>query len=167
MMMKPHHRGHHHRHRHGPFGGGGRGGRQRRGNVRAAVLSLLAERPMHGYEIIQEIARRTGGVWSPSPGSVYPTLQMLADEGFISAAEEGGKKLFTLTDHGRTEHTAPPWRDIDIQLDPVDGELRTAIRLLGSAMEQISHAGTPEQKARAVELYNDLRRKLYAILAEE
>ena len=89
-MMKPHHRDHHHRHRHGPFGGGGRGGRQRRGNVRAAVLSLLAERPMHGYEIIQEIARRTGGVWSPSPGSVYPTLQMLADEGFISSVEEGG-----------------------------------------------------------------------------
>ncbi|GAA3644055.1 hypothetical protein GCM10022267_33210 [Lentzea roselyniae] len=128
---------------------------------------MLAERPMHGYEIIQEIARRTGGAWSPSPGSVYPTLQMLADEGLISPEEEGGKKLFTLTDHGRTEHTAPPWRDINIQLDPVDGELRSAIRLLGSAMEQISHAGTPEQKARAVELYNELRRKLYAILAEE
>ncbi len=157
-----------HRHRHGPFGGGGRGGgRQRRGNVRAAVLSLLAERPMHGYEIIQEIAKRTGGGWSPSPGSVYPTLQMLADEGLISSEEEGGKKLFTLTDHGRTEHTAPPWRDINFQLDPVDGELRSSIRLLGSAMEQISHAGTPEQKARAVELYNELRRKLYTILAEE
>ncbi|ANZ38363.1 hypothetical protein BBK82_22125 [Lentzea guizhouensis] len=122
---------------------------------------------MHGYEIIQEIARRTGGGWSPSPGSVYPTLQMLADEGLISSAEEGGKKLFTLTDHGRTEQTAPPWRDINFQLDPVDGELRSSIRLLGSAMEQISHAGTPEQKARAVELYNELRRKLYAILAEE
>jgi DNA-binding PadR family transcriptional regulator len=122
---------------------------------------------MHGYEIIQEIAKRTGGGWSPSPGSVYPTLQMLADEGLISSAEEAGKKLFTLTDHGRTEHPAPPWRDINFQLDPVDGELRSSIRLLGSAMEQISHAGTPEQKARAVELYNELRRKLYAILAEE
>lgn len=122
---------------------------------------------MHGYEIIQEIARRTGGGWSPSPGSVYPTLQMLADEGFISSVEEGGKKLFTLTDHGRTEHPAAPWHDIEIQLDPVDGELRTAIRLLGSAMEQISHAGTPAQKTRAAELYNELRRKIYAILAEE
>jgi hypothetical protein len=121
---------------------------------------------MHGYEIIQEIGRRTGGVWNPSPGSVYPTLQMLADEGLISAAEEGGKKLFDLTEHGRTEHPAPPWRDIDIQLDPVDGELRTAVFQLGSAMEQISHAGTPEQKARAAELYAELRRKLYAILAE-
>jgi DNA-binding PadR family transcriptional regulator len=122
---------------------------------------------MHGYEIIQEIARRTGGVWSPSPGSVYPTLQMLADEGLVSALEEGGKKLFTLTEHGRAEHTAPPWHDIDIQQDPADGELRTAVRLLGAAMEQISHAGTPEQKARAAELYTELRRKLYAILAEE
>ena len=122
---------------------------------------------MHGYEIIQEIARRTGGVWSPSPGSVYPTLQMLADEGLVSAAEEGGKKLFNLTEHGRTEHPAPPWRDIEFQLDPVDGELRSAVRLLGAAMEQISHAGTPEQKTRTVELYNELRRKLYAILAEE
>ncbi|MEU3649762.1 PadR family transcriptional regulator [Lentzea sp. NPDC034063] len=128
---------------------------------------MLAERPMHGYEIIQEIAKRTGGVWSPSPGSVYPTLQMLADEGLVSALEEGGKKLFTLTEHGRAEHTAPPWNDIDIQLDPVDGELRTAVRLLGAAMEQISHAGTPEQKTRAAEHYNELRRKLYAILAEE
>ncbi|GLY49204.1 hypothetical protein Lesp01_28600 [Lentzea sp. NBRC 102530] len=122
---------------------------------------------MHGYEIIQEIARRTGGVWSPSPGSVYPTLQMLADEGLVAANEESGKKLFTVTEHGRAEHTAPPWHDIDIQLDPVDGELRTAVRLLGAAMEQISHAGTPEQKTRAAELYTELRRKLYAILAEE
>ncbi|MDX8145398.1 PadR family transcriptional regulator [Lentzea sp. BCCO 10_0061] len=128
---------------------------------------MLAERSMHGYEIIQEIAKRTGGVWSPSPGSVYPTLQMLADEGLVSAAEDGGKKLFNLTEQGRTEHTAPPWHDIDIQLDPVDGELRTAVRLLGAAMEQISHAGTPEQKTRTAELYNELRRKLYAILAEE
>ncbi|GLZ31302.1 hypothetical protein Lesp02_34900 [Lentzea sp. NBRC 105346] len=133
--------------------------------MRAAVMHLLAERPMHGYEMIQEIARRTDGQWTPSPGSIYPTLQMLADEGIVTAVEEDGKKLFTLTDATAAEGSPAPWEGI--QLDPVDGELRTAVRLLGSAMEQISHAGTTEQKERAIKLYNELRRKLYAILGEE
>ncbi|WP_222598562.1 PadR family transcriptional regulator [Lentzea tibetensis] len=135
--------------------------------MRAAVLHLLAERPMHGYEMIQEIARRTDGQWTPSPGSIYPTLQMLADEGFVTSTEEGGKKLFSLTDIGTTEGEAAPWDVLSFQLDPVDGELRSAVRLLGSAMEQISHAGTSAQKARAAQLYNELRRKLYSILSEE
>ncbi|GAA1335157.1 PadR family transcriptional regulator [Saccharothrix algeriensis] len=154
-------------------GGPGRGrhGRQRRGNVRAAVLTLLLERPMHGYEMIQEIGRRTDGLWRPSPGSVYPTLQLLADEGLVAASEEaGGKKLFTLTGTGQAEAAklegAPPWQQVNDEVDLHAAKLRTASRHLGSAMQQMAHAGTREQKTRAVEVLNEARRKLYAILGE-
>src|SRR5262245_59971951 len=106
--------------------GRGRGGRGRgkRGDVRAAILKLLAERPMHGYEMIQEIAERSHNLWRPSPGSVYPTLQLLVDEGLIvprkpevppATESEGGKKLFELTDDGRAaaeKIETPPWEEI-------------------------------------------------------
>src|SRR6478672_10560969 len=85
----------------GPRYGRGRGGpRARRGDVRAAVLALLAERPMHGYEMIKEIEERTDGAWTPSAGSIYPTLQMLEDEGLIRGEESDGKRRFTLTEEG-------------------------------------------------------------------
>src|ERR687889_266882 len=86
------------RHRHGY----GRGGpRARRGDVRAAVLALLDERPMHGYEMIKEIEERTGGIWKPSAGSIYPTLALLEDEGLVRGEESDGKRRFTLTDEGK------------------------------------------------------------------
>ena len=91
--------------------GGGRG-RARRGDVRASILALLKDRPMHGYEMIQEIGERSGGAWKPSPGSVYPTLQLLEDEGLIISASEGGKKLFTLTDPGRSRGRVRPRRPL-------------------------------------------------------
>src|SRR5258707_548942 len=84
-----------------PFGGRGGGPRVRRGNVRAAILALLAERPMHGYEMIQELEARTNGLWRPSAGSIYPTLQLLEDEGLVTGEESEGKRRFTLTDGGR------------------------------------------------------------------
>ncbi|WP_033437644.1 PadR family transcriptional regulator [Saccharothrix sp. NRRL B-16314] len=151
--------------------GRGRGGRQRKGNVRAAVLTLLAERPMHGYEMIQEISGRTDGLWRPSPGSVYPTLQMLADEGLVASTDEaGGKKLFTLTETGQSEAAklqgVPPWQQVTDDLDVHAAKLRTAARHLGAAMQQMAHAGTREQQARAVEVLSEARRKLYAILGE-
>ncbi|MEU4442021.1 PadR family transcriptional regulator [Actinosynnema sp. NPDC050801] len=151
--------------------GRGRGGRQPKGNVRAAVLTLLGERPMHGYEMIQEIGRRTDGLWRPSPGSVYPTLQMLADEGLVASTEEaGGKKLFTLTETGRAEAAklegVPPWQQVNDDLDAHAAKLRTSARHLGAAMQQMAHAGTREQQARAVEVLGEARRKLYAILGE-
>src|ERR1700733_3983912 len=77
------------------------GARMGRGDVRAAVLALLAEKAMHGYQIIQEIEERSGGAWKPSPGSVYPTLQLLSDEGLIAATESNGRKTYSLTDEGR------------------------------------------------------------------
>ncbi|NUT50771.1 MAG: PadR family transcriptional regulator [Saccharothrix sp.] len=153
------------------FFGHGRGrGRQRKGNVRAAVLTLLAERPMHGYEMIQEIGRRTDGLWRPSPGSVYPTLQMLADEGLVAAAEDSGKKLFTLTESGREEAAklegVPPWQQVNDEFDSHTAKLRTSARHLMAAIQQMAHAGTRDQQARAVEVLGEARRKLYSILGE-
>jgi DNA-binding PadR family transcriptional regulator len=154
------------------FGRGGRRGgrRQRRGNVRAAVLALLAERPMHGYEMIQELGERTNGVWRPSPGSVYPTLQMLDDEGLITADAASGKKLFTLTESGRAEAAklgeAKPWADAVGEADEVR-ELHAALHQLFMAVNQITHAGTEDQKSRAVDAINEAKRRIYGLLAED
>lgn len=160
----------------GPFGPGGRGrggprGRARRGDVRASILALLKDRPMHGYEMIQEIAERSGGAWKPSPGSVYPTLQLLEDEGLISSASEGGKKLFTLSDSGRTEAEAgpeAPWEDAGRGVDwDAMNEIRKAGGGLIEAFRQVWATGTPEQRDKALTVVNDARKKLYLILADE
>ncbi|GLY67097.1 PadR family transcriptional regulator [Amycolatopsis taiwanensis] len=154
----------------GRGGGYGRGRRGRRGDVRAAILALLAEQPRHGYEIISEIAERSGGFWRPSPGSVYPTLQLLADEGLVTSRDEGGKKLFELTEAGRTtaesQEGAPPWEQIALDVDPAEVNLRKAGATLAAAAIQVSQAGTPSQKRRAVEVLNEARRSLYGILGE-
>jgi DNA-binding PadR family transcriptional regulator len=148
--------------------GRGRGHRRGRGDVRAAILALLAERPMHGYEIIQEIGERSGGYWRLSPGSVYPTLQLLTDEGLLtSETGSGSKRAYTLTDEGRTEaakQETPPWEEVTDLLDPQEVELRTAVKQLMSAAHQVLEAGTPAQKTRAIETLNETRRAIYAIL---
>ncbi|HEV2783510.1 MAG TPA: PadR family transcriptional regulator [Actinophytocola sp.] len=151
--------------------GHGQGRRGRRGNVRAAILALLAERPMHGYEMIQEITQRSGGLWRPSPGSVYPTLQLLADEGLIVSSEgSGSKRLFELTDDGRAaverQDQAPPWEQIAEDADPGDLNLRNAAGQLMGAVFQVAQAATPGQKSRAIDVVNQARRELYAILGE-
>jgi DNA-binding PadR family transcriptional regulator len=134
------------------------------------VLALLAERPMHGYEMITEIESRTGGVWRPSPGSVYPTLQLLEDEGLISSEEIGGRKRFTLTDAGRAEaaQAGPaPWEqpgDDDLVRNLSD--MRDAGFGAMNALRQIMMGGTEDQRRRAVEVIDEARKKLYAILAE-
>ena len=169
-------------HGHPPFGppdvmffGGGRGrgrGRRSRGNVRAAILALLAERPMHGYEMIQELETRTGGIWRPSPGSIYPTLQLLEEEGLIAGEDVDGRRRFALTDAGRPEaerHAGAqaPWEQATEHVAPAAWSLRDAIFQLGGAAAQVVHAGTEEQQAKALELLTETRRRLYAILAEE
>jgi len=157
---------------HGPgpgFGGRGRGGRGRRPNVRAAVLALLAERPMHGYEMITELETRTGGVWRPSPGSVYPTLQLLEDEGLIASEESGGRRRFTLTDAGRAEASqaeAPPWEHIGDETVENWHDIRDAAFGAMDALRQVMMSGNDEQRRRAVEVIAEAKRKLYAILAE-
>ncbi|MFI1017679.1 PadR family transcriptional regulator [Streptomyces sp. NPDC020965] len=159
----------------GPFGGGrghgGGRGRARRGDVRASILALLTDRPMHGYEMIREIGERSGGAWKPSPGSVYPTLQLLEDEGLITSASEGGKKLFTLTESGRAEAEAgpdAPWEDAGRGVDwETVNEIRQAGWGLMEAFGQVWKTGSAEQRTKAVEVINEARKKLYLILADE
>ncbi len=147
-----------------------RGGRGSRPNVRPAVLALLLERPMHGYEMIQELESRTGGIWRPSPGSVYPTLQLLEDEGLIEAEATGGRKSYRLTDAGRAEaETAaqnPPWAQFtDDTMSQVQDFRDAAIGIM-SALKQVGFNGTPEQREKALGVLNETKRKLYAILAD-
>ncbi|CDO28935.1 PadR family transcriptional regulator [Mycolicibacterium porcinum] len=157
----------------GPFGGHrGRGGRRgRRGDVRAAILTLLAERPMHGYEMTQEIATRSNNLWKPSPGSVYPTLQLLVDEGLIVPTEsEGSKKTFELTDEGRqaaAQIQTPPWAQIADDADPAALNLHAAVSQLMAAVGQSAYAAGEDQQQRILDVVNNARREIYQILGEE
>ena len=178
-------RHHHGRHRHGgrgfPFGGPwgfgpggpmGRGPRARRGDVRAAMLKLLVEEPRNGYQLMQEIERRSEGVWRPSPGSVYPALQQLEDEGLVRSEQTDGRKLFHLTDAGREAAEAigaegAPWDAVSESVDSDVWELFNVARQVGMAIFQIAQAGTPEQIAAAKEILSNARRSLYGILAED
>ena len=155
----------------GPWRGRGRGrGRRGRGDVRAAILALLAERPMHGYEMIQELEARTGGVWRPSPGSVYPTLQLLEDEDLITGEEVEGRRRFALTDAGRAEaerqDQRAPWEQVTAGVAPAAWSLRDAMGQIAQATWSVASAGSEAQQARALEILHDSRRRLYAILAE-
>lgn len=179
----PGHGDHHHQWRMGPpwfgppfrwpFPGGPVGGRtrQRRGDVRLAVLTLLAEQPMHGYQIISELTERSQGVWRPSPGSVYPTLQQLEDEGLVTVAELDGRRTYTLTDAGRQEveragqDRPPPWEQPSE--DDASGPLRRRAGEVMAAVMQVATAGTPRQAERAERILADTRRALYRMLAED
>ena len=142
-----------------------------RGDVRVAILHLLAEEPMHGYQIIQEISERTDGVWNPSPGSVYPTLQQLEDEGLVLAEQLDGKKVFALTDDGvevlESEQATPPWERMTGGMSDNLMGLREAGFQVGAAVMQVARAGTDDQVARSTAILDDARRKVYGILAEE
>lgn len=156
----------------GPGGPGRRGPKARRGDVRAAILGVLAEQERNGYQIIQEIAERSGGVWRPSPGSIYPTLQQLEDEGLVRAAEDGGRRVYHLTAQGRTyvaEHAdevAAPWEAMSAGPDDDVNGLRPLIGQAGAALWQILASGSAEQQRRAREVLSDTRRRLYGILAD-
>jgi DNA-binding PadR family transcriptional regulator len=143
-----------------------------RGDVRAAVLAVLAEKPMHGYQIIQEIEARSEGAWKPSPGSVYPTLQMLADEGLITADEAAGKKTYSLTEAGRAQAEAAtdrsaPWETFGARDAGRGTALPKAGMKLAQAAAQVGRSGTPEQVAQAIEVLDEARRRLYSILAQD
>ena len=178
-MAGRHHRG---RHRHGrrdfwfggPMGPGGPfgRGRARRGDVRAALLTLLAEEPRNGYQLMQEIERRSEGVWRPSPGSVYPALQQLEDEGLVRADGSEGRKLFHLTDAGRAAAAeagaeGAPWEAVSESVDEDAWELFGLARQIGMTLFQIAQTGTAEQIAAAREVLTNARRALYGILAED
>lgn len=154
----------------GPWG---RGAKARKGNVRAAILVLLAEEPRNGYQLIQEINERSGGAWKPSPGAVYPALQQLADEGLIEGEEAGGRRSFHLTDEGRAhveEHAdrlAEPWAEMTPEYGEGVPELFKQAAQTGAAVMQIVHSGSAEQVEQARDVLSETRRSLYRILADE
>ena len=162
------------RFRGGPPGPPGpRRGRMRRGDIRTAVLAVLAEGPGHGYEVMQRLEEKSEGAWRPSPGSVYPMLQLLEDEGLVRSTERDGKRVFEITDAGRTEATTrieeaggAPW-DLARHGDRGHGLLREAMMTLGLATEQVAIAGKPAQVEKATEILAAARKQLYALLAED
>ena len=164
--------GHGHRMMFG-FGPGGPpfGGRKaRRGDIRAAILALLAEEPMHGYQIIQELSERTDGVWRPSPGSVYPTLQQLEDEELIAPAEsETGKRVFSLTAAGREAAAAhpAPWEAVAQETDDAMVDLWELARQTMEATKQVSITGSAAQIESAQTILRDARKALYRLLADD
>jgi DNA-binding PadR family transcriptional regulator len=150
--------------------GHGFGRRAGRGDIRAAILSLLAEQPMHGYQIIQELSERTGGVWRPSPGSVYPTLQQLEDEELVrETASDSGKRVYELTDAGREQASATvaPWTEAPEESDDALVALRDLAHQVMAATRQVAHAGTASQVEAAQQVLRDARRSLYRLLAGE
>jgi DNA-binding PadR family transcriptional regulator len=165
---------HRRRHRHGELGfghGGPRFGGRRagRGDIRAAVLALLAEQPMHGYQIIQELTDRTQGAWRPSPGSVYPTLQQLADEELArETTSETGKRVYELTDAGReaAQATTAPWEALLAEDDDPLIALRDLTQQVVAAARQVAQAGTREQLEAAQGILRDARKQLYRLLAD-
>jgi DNA-binding PadR family transcriptional regulator len=154
-------------------GRGGRGGRARRGDVRAAVLLLLEETPRNGYQIIQELAERSRGAWRPSPGSVYPVLQQLEDEGLVvsSAADVG--RMYRITDAGTAyveSHRAEmgvPWEEAANTVSQPAMEFAQLVPQLLGAVKQVMHAGNDRQIAQAITVLTEARRGLYRILAED
>ena len=153
-----------------PFGGGPRA---RRGDVRAAVLALLAEQPRNGYQIMQELEQRSRGLWRPSPGSVYPALQQLQDEGLIREEAEGGGRTFHLTEAGRAyvnghpEEIRTPWEPAAEPDDESGWELLGSLRDVAVVVWQVSQTGTASQTAETRKTLEETRRALYRILADE
>jgi DNA-binding PadR family transcriptional regulator len=175
------HGAHRHRHGGGPFGafgpggfGGprGRGRKARRGDIRTAALLLLNEEPRNGYQIMQEVEERSDGVWRPSPGSVYPALQQLEDEGLIRAQELDGRKLFKLTDAGREyveqrgEDKPAPWEQMSGDVSDQAHELGRLIREVASAFSQVVKTGSEAQMGEARKVLSTTRKDLYRILAD-
>ena len=170
------------RHRCGPFGPGGggrphhyrggRGGRRaRRGDIRSAILLLLDEEPRNGYGLMQEIEERSGGIWRPSPGSVYPALAQLEDEGLVRVVEEDGRKTFTLTDEGKAnveanrERVGSPWETVAEGTPDELHDLRRSARALGVAALQVAQIGSKPQLEEAKAILEEARKSLYRILA--
>jgi DNA-binding PadR family transcriptional regulator len=181
MSARKHERGHHRGRRRrggypmgsdGPFGGpfGGRP-KVSRGDVRIAILYLLAEEPMHGYQIMQELSERTDGLWKLSPGSVYPTLQQLEDEGLVKADQKDGKNVFHLTNEGQEKveasQDAPPWERFGAESSDGLVDLRETGFQVGAAVMQVARAGSDAQVERAAAILEETRRKIYQVLAED
>jgi DNA-binding PadR family transcriptional regulator len=191
FWMSPPHRGH----RGGPHGRGyghgfdprafwqgpwrgmgfgpGRRSRAKRGDVRAAALLLLAEEPRNGYQLMEEIERRSDGAWRPSPGSIYPALSQLEDEGLVRAEETAGRRAYRLTPEGEAyveenrEALGSPWDDAGEGVPDELVDLRTLIAHVGMATLQVGQSGDEKQIAEAKNVLSEARKSLYRILADE
>jgi len=152
----------------------GRGSRRmRRGDIRTALLVALQDGPAHGYELIGRLEEKSGGVWRPSPGSVYPTLQLFEDEGLVKAEERDGKRVFALTDAGRTEATerverdgATPWEFGADDPSPQRALWKALAQLVG-AMKQLSQSADAAQLERATTTVRGATKALYQILSDD
>ena len=144
--------------------------RMRKGDVRSAVLRLLNESPMHGYQIISEIDTRSGGAWKPSPGSVYPTLQMLVDEGLLDSKETKGRRTYSLTSAGvevaaaEAEKPAPWETGFDRPTGPRGTLAMSGVKIAKAAAE-VARLGSPEQMEKAAKIIDDAAKKLSAIVS--
>lgn len=158
----------------GPDGGNPPRARAGRGDVRTAILALLSEEPRHGYQIIQDITERSGGAWKPSPGSVYPALSALQDEGLVDDEKVEGRRVFALTDAGRA-HVADRAEELSHVFDANSGEaeadevvdLRQLLFSVGAAAVQVVTTGNPDQVAAARKVLSQARRDLYLLLADD
>lgn len=152
-------------------GGAHRGRRARRGDIRSAILLLLDEEPRNGYGLMQEIEERSGGIWRPSPGSVYPALSQLEDEGLVRVVEHDGRKTFELTDEGKAhveagrERMGTPWNSAAEGASGELHELRRAAQALTAAVIQVAQTGSTAQLDEAKTVLEDARRALYRVLA--
>jgi DNA-binding PadR family transcriptional regulator len=142
----------------------------RRGDTRTALLAALAEAPGHGYELIQRIEEKSEGAWRPSPGSVYPTLQLLEDEGLVQATERDGKRTFEITDAGRAEAAerieaagGAPWESSG---STGRGALREAMMTLHLATKQVAIAGNKDTTEKATAILTDARKRIYQLLGD-
>jgi DNA-binding PadR family transcriptional regulator len=154
---------------HGMPGRGGWGrGAIRRGEIRPLILAVLTVKPMHGYEVIQALETRSGGRWRPSAGSVYPTLQLLADEGLVTSAEVDGRRTYTLTDAGRAAATANPrprpWDDTSSTGEP---DLQELFMQFAGAVMQVQRMGSAHARAETTRILGDARRQVYRLLADD
>ncbi len=152
-----------------------RGPKVRRGDVRAAILDMLKDEPMNGYQLISQIAERSGGAWKPSPGSVYPTIQQLEDEGLVEADDERGRRTLRLTEEGRryveerADEMAETWAPFGEQRQASGDEyanLKPEIGQVMAAVWQIVTTGTDRQRRDAIKILIETRRQLYGLLAD-
>jgi DNA-binding PadR family transcriptional regulator len=150
--------------------GGGRS-RMRRGDVRTAILALLREEPMHGYQLMQAIAERGNGRWTPSPGAIYPAISQLEDEGLVTVTAAAGRKLVALTDTGREAADTDTDRARDLfaaeQSEEPGSDLRSLLGQLHAATREVARAGTDDQIETAAQVISDASRSMYLLLAGE
>ena len=150
------------------FGSGRRGPVVRRGEVRSQILSVLRDRPMHGYEVIQELEAQSDGRWRPSAGSIYPTLQQLADEGLVTGGDVDGRRVYTITDEGRTvaaeSADRSPWTETGNDDRP---DIRKLVMQLVPAAIQVDKVGSPHAKTEATRILSDARKQMYRLLSED